>query len=106
MSRLCRIAACAVVVFGLSVPTADAIHSTVANLSTAPPPVPWPQGTGSTHAGFEAASTDGTRVFFSTTEPLLPADKDQAKDIYERHDSITSLVSTGPQAGNGHSTPG
>ena len=33
-------------------------------------------------ADFFAASADGTRVLFSTTEALLPADTDTASDIY------------------------
>jgi hypothetical protein len=71
-------------------------HSTITNLSTAPPPVPWPQGIGSTDAEFVGASVDGTHVFFQTQEPIAPEqDRDEAFDIYERHGSETRLVSTG-----------
>ena len=52
-------------------------------------------------AQYEGSSTDGARVFFSTTEKILPAaDKDNFKDIYQRAGTITSLVSFGPFGGN------
>jgi hypothetical protein len=55
----------------------------------------------------EAASRDGTRVFFSTREPLIQSDTDMqcpiyvgepypCPDIYERSNGVTRLVSTGP----------
>ena len=46
-------------------------------------------------------SADGTKVFFSTTQSLVPADTDGKADIYERSGSITTLVSLGPAGGNG-----
>jgi Tol biopolymer transport system component len=59
-------------------------------------------------AQFEAASADGSRVFFSTEESLVAADTDRRSDIY-MHDlatGATTLVSQGsascaPACGNG-----
>ncbi len=58
-------------------------------------------GNGSFFAGFEGASADGSRVFFSTSESLVSADTDTVSDVYERSGGQTSLVSTGPTGGNG-----
>ena len=52
-------------------------------------------GTANTDASFRGASTDGTRVFFDTTESLSAADTDTAKDLYERSGGTTRLVSVG-----------
>ena len=52
-------------------------------------------------ASFEAASHDGTHVYFSTTERLTSQDTDSSSDIYERQGAATTLVSTGPAGGNG-----
>lgn len=47
-------------------------------------------------AFFDAHSEDGTRVLFSTEEPLDPdADDDSASDVYERSGETTTLVSVG-----------
>jgi hypothetical protein len=58
-------------------------------------------GNGLFDASFEGSSADGTRVFFHTREPLAVGDTDAAEDIYERSGGVTSLVSTGPDGGNG-----
>lgn len=58
------------------------------------------------NASFATASQDGSRVFFSTQEKLVPADTDNATDIYERTGGTTSQVSTGPTGGNGTSSSG
>jgi hypothetical protein len=50
---------------------------------------------------FDAGSADGTRVFFDTIEPMVPADTDPSTDIYVRSAGTTTLVSTGPSGGNG-----
>jgi hypothetical protein len=50
---------------------------------------------------FAGASTDGTRVFFTTRGALVGADNDQSFDVYERSSGNTTLVSTGPAGGNG-----
>ena len=47
------------------------------------------------------ASADGTRVFFETVESLVSADTDTFIDVYERAGGQTTLVSTGPNGGNG-----
>jgi hypothetical protein len=58
-------------------------------------------GNGSLNAFFSAASIDGERVFFSTAEALVGADQDASRDIYERYNGTTTLISTGPNGGNG-----
>jgi hypothetical protein len=50
---------------------------------------------------YEGSSRGGTRVFFSTAEPLVSGDTDTQFDVYERTGGTTSLVSTGPTGGNG-----
>ena len=45
-------------------------------------------------------SSDGSRVFFETDEPLVAGDTDVFFDVYERVGSTTNLVSTGPTGGN------
>jgi Tol biopolymer transport system component len=59
-------------------------------------------------AQFEGASADGTRVFFSTEERLVPADTDRSSDVYMRNltTATTTLVTQGgsecaPGCGNG-----
>ncbi len=54
---------------------------------------------GAFDAGFAGASADGTRVFFSTDEPLVAADGDSNYDVYERFAGQTTLVSDRAQAG-------
>lgn len=57
-------------------------------------------GTGADDATFGGASTDGSRVFFSTTERLVAEDDDGGKlDVYQRSGGTTTLLSTGPFAG-------
>ncbi len=59
-------------------------------------------GNASASAGFLAASTDGTRVFFQTLEALTSFDTDAGWfDIYERSAGATTLISTGPASPNG-----
>ena len=43
------------------------------------------------HAWYVGASADGQRVFFYTTDKVLPADTNNAPDIYERHGGETTL---------------
>lgn len=40
-------------------------------------------------------SDDGSYVYFSTTEPLVPEDTDTSSDVYVRHAGVTTLVSDG-----------
>jgi hypothetical protein len=58
-------------------------------------------GNGAIDAFFDGASGDGTRVFFDTTEKLVAADTDSSFDIYERQGATLTLISKGPNAGNG-----
>jgi Ca2+-binding RTX toxin-like protein len=50
-------------------------------------------------ASFGGSSLDGGRVFFSTSEALVPADGDSTLDVYERSGGITRIVSDRVQAG-------
>ena len=50
---------------------------------------------------FLRASADGSRILFTTTEPLLPADTDTDYDIYQRFRGRTTLISTSPFDGGG-----
>ncbi len=61
-------------------------------------------GNGSFPAVFDGASTDWTRVFFSTAEPLAAGDTDTRIDLYERSGGTTTRISTGPTGGNGDFT--
>jgi len=58
-------------------------------------------GNGNLNASFAAASIDGERVFFSTAESMVAADTDASRDVYQRHAGATTLVSVGPDGGNG-----
>jgi hypothetical protein len=58
-------------------------------------------GNGDFGVALEYASPSGERVLYRTSEPLVPADTDQQVDIYEWHQGTTSLVSIGPDGGNG-----
>jgi len=42
-----------------------------------------------------AISADGSRIVFSTAEPLVPADTNGVNDVYEWHDGTVSLISDG-----------
>ena len=56
---------------------------------------------GNSDAGFEAASADGTHVFFSTPDQLTPDDTDGGVyDVYERYAGTTRLTTTGPNGSN------
>ena len=52
-------------------------------------------------ANLQGISADGSRIFFGTTQSLVPADTDSMVDLYERTGSVTTLVSLGPNGGNG-----
>jgi hypothetical protein len=53
-------------------------------------------GSGEGTASYSAASADGSHVFFTTAESLLPADIDSANDVYERDAGNLELVTTAP----------
>jgi hypothetical protein len=74
--------------------SAQANHSLKELLSTGPSGGNAPQD-----ATFEAASQDGSRVFFTTAEALVSADTDAGKDVYERSNGVTTLISVGVQPG-------
>jgi hypothetical protein len=60
-------------------------------------------GNGAPSATFAGAAHDGSSIVFETTESLLAQDTDSVRDVYERAGGATSLVSTGPDGGNGGS---
>ena len=58
-------------------------------------------GAGDAGAELMAISSNGQTVFFETTESLVASDTDAVQDIYARSGGTTTLVSTGPNGGNG-----
>jgi len=59
-------------------------------------------GNGAPNASFAGASGTGSAVYFETSERVDPlADTDSVQDVYERAGPVTTLVSTGPEGGNG-----
>ena len=48
---------------------------------------------GASDVDFEDASTDGTRVVFHTSEPLVADDDDASQDAYQWADGVTTLLS-------------
>jgi hypothetical protein len=70
--------------------------STTTLLSTGPA-----GGNGAFDALLQDVSADGSRAVISTGEPLVSSDTDTRLDVYERSGSTTTLLSTGPQGGNG-----
>ncbi len=58
-------------------------------------------GNGPFDATFQGASADGTRVFFATPEQLVASDTDNAEDVYQRFNGVTTRISTGAINGNG-----
>lgn len=58
-------------------------------------------GNGEFGANFVGASADGSKVFFVTSERLVPQDTDSSPDVYMRTGSTTVLVSAGQTNGNG-----
>jgi hypothetical protein len=47
-------------------------------------------------------SADGSRVFFDTPDPLLPADTNGKRDVYESESGTLSLVSSGKSTENSY----
>jgi hypothetical protein len=58
-------------------------------------------GNGAFDAFYDGASRAGDHVFFTTAEAVAAGDTDGQFDIYERSSSGVSLVSVGPDGGNG-----
>ena len=71
-------------------------NGSISHLSIAPT-----GGNGDFGVGLIHASPGGERVLYWTREQLVPADTDQQADIYEWHQGTTSIVSIGPDGGNG-----
>jgi hypothetical protein len=53
---------------------------------------------GGPNAWFIGASSDGTRAFVGTPDPVVPADTDTLDDVYENHNGMLSLVTYDPSA--------
>jgi hypothetical protein len=53
-------------------------------------------GNGAFSAIFNGSSSDGSKAYFSTSEPLLPQDEDTARDIYLRDLNTSTTVLTTP----------
>jgi hypothetical protein len=58
-------------------------------------------GNPANNAFFGTAAQDGSHVFFTTAEKLTSSDTDATRDAYDRSGGITTLISTGPNGGNG-----
>jgi hypothetical protein len=58
-------------------------------------------GDGEFSATFAGAADDGSKIFFSTVEPLVVDDTDASADVYMRSGGETVLVSGGQVGGNG-----
>ena len=58
-------------------------------------------GNGPSGADLTGISDDGTKVFFHTAEPLVATDTDSVQDVYQRAAGVTTLLSVGPNGGNG-----
>jgi hypothetical protein len=59
-------------------------------------------GNANIDASYRDVSADGTHVFFQTAEVLTaPEDADAQSDVYSRVGGTTTLISTGPNGGNG-----
>lgn len=57
-------------------------------------------GNGPFDAFFRGASDDGSHLFVTTAEKLVPADTDSVTDVYEIVAGTITLISTGPLASN------
>jgi hypothetical protein len=90
------LAALCVSAAGVFALTAGANHSQTELISTGPN-----GGNGPKEAEWGGVSSDGTHVYFTTSESLVSADTDSAIDVYERVGATTTLVSIGPTGGNG-----
>ena len=74
----------------------ERVGSTTNLVSTGPNPVGTP-----IDSFFLGTSQDGLHIFFMSYEPLVAADDDSGRrDIYERFNGQTRLVSTGPTTNN------
>lgn len=61
-----------------------------------------PGGANVSQSSFAGSSADGSRAWFTTREPLVPADGDaNGLDVYERSEDATRLVTDWPAASGG-----
>jgi Tol biopolymer transport system component len=58
-------------------------------------------GNGPFDAAFAGASRDGSHFFFISSEALVAEDEDASPDIYASAGGATTLISTGPEGGDG-----
>jgi len=94
--RLLVVSVAALVALAALAASAGANHSAKDHISRGPS-----GGNGVAEAFFDATSADGSRAFFDTDEQLVAGDTDASFDMYERHGSTTTLLSTGSTGGNG-----
>jgi hypothetical protein len=50
---------------------------------------------------YRGTSNDGTHVFFETNDRIATRDSDSSQDVYDWSGGVATLVSTGPDGGNG-----
>ena len=62
--------------------------------------LPGPAETRARDSAYIGSSTDGSIVYISTIDALLPEDTDGRFDVYQRSDLGLRLVTTGPAGGN------
>ena len=61
-------------------------------------------GNGPFGAELGGISDDGTKAIFTTAESLVATDTDTVQDVYQRAGGVTTLLSVGPNGGNGVSS--
>ncbi len=84
------------VMVSMVVATASADHNLRAHIS-----VGSTGGNGAFDAFHVGTTPAGTRAYFETQEKMVAADTDSSYDVYERFGNTTTLISTGPNGGNG-----
>ena len=88
----------ALVVLVAAIPsTAAASHNALGELISIGPA----GGNAELPAFMRGLSSDGSKVFFESDEALVAGDTDLRQDVYQRLNGHTTLLSVGPNGGNG-----